>query len=338
MKTLKRTNILLLSLCTLATACVESVTMVSTEEMPVVVNCVLTRDSTQYLYLYQAKRLNESEYMSISNAKVIVSGSGHSYDFTWDGSRWKSDFVPEYDTEYALSVTLEDGKSIHSTTRFPERMSISMHPIYVDYRIAENARYYRIEGCKDEAFLWLTATEEYKDSVRHICTNHPGADNFNIVGGVWEDLPSSRVLLDEFKDSDWEVDWRDRRVWDSFIRACEGCPLHGDYLRIHHRLDQFNASSDPMIQIIHEEMTPFPGGFVLEVDEYFKSLLPYGGYISHPLRSYFVSKEYDTYLRNVAKVELHSDELASMYSTDTNYTNIQGAIGIFGSAYWWDYV
>ena len=45
----KTRSILLMTLmlCVLVTACVESITMHSSEEMPVVVNCVLTRDSTQ---------------------------------------------------------------------------------------------------------------------------------------------------------------------------------------------------------------------------------------------------------------------------------------------------
>jgi len=336
----KTRSILLMTLmlCVLVTACVESITMHSSEEMPVVVNCVLTRDSTQYLYLYYARKLDESEYKSITNAKVIVSESGRSYEFAWDGARWQSEFVPEYGTEYNLSVTLEDGRFVYAKTRFPEKMFIVGTPIYFASQNifgGSECRYYTVIGCQDKAFIWLTGIKNNKGSVSNICTNHSGADNSNIVGGAWEDLPNSQKILKEYSDNPPEADsGEDPRIWNSYKNACLGLPFHKDYLRIRHDMNYASGSSAPLVQKDAVE-TPVPGGFILDAD---KHEYVYGATYMLPLRTYFLSEEYDIYLSNVVKAGLHQDELASMYSMDLNYTNIHGGIGIFGSAYWNDYV
>ena len=72
-----------LALSCFAPSCAETIVMDPEEEMPIVVNCVLTNDGmdhsgiiTQYLDLYYAKRPSEAVQTPISDAKVTVKGRG----------------------------------------------------------------------------------------------------------------------------------------------------------------------------------------------------------------------------------------------------------------------
>ena len=118
----------------LASSCVEPIVMDPLEEMPVVVNCVLTRERdpgkndvipVQTLNLFYAKRPSDKEYLTISDAVVKVSGAGQTYDFTWDGERWTSTFLPDFGTEYSLEVSLPDGNRLSARTVVPMKMSLS---------------------------------------------------------------------------------------------------------------------------------------------------------------------------------------------------------------------
>ena len=100
-----------LSLLTfLAVSCVEAINLDPMEEMPVVVTCVLTTETTeQSLELFYAKRPSETGYVSIPDAKVVVrddgSAGGAVHEFKWNGEKYVCTFTPAYNTRYLLEVT-----------------------------------------------------------------------------------------------------------------------------------------------------------------------------------------------------------------------------------------
>ena len=143
---------LLLSLLPfLAAACVEPIVMDPLEEMPVVVQCVLTKDragdglfygdyqfngngnytyfdpedtTVQYLDLYYARRPGETEPAKISDAVVSVKegvGKGAKiYPFSRNGERWEAVFGPVFGETYTLEVIIPGRKDhIFATTVFP---------------------------------------------------------------------------------------------------------------------------------------------------------------------------------------------------------------------------
>ena len=68
---------MILSLIVLAgilPSCIEYVNMDSREEMPVVVNCVLTRDTVQTLRLYRMRVLSETGNVPVEGATVFFAG------------------------------------------------------------------------------------------------------------------------------------------------------------------------------------------------------------------------------------------------------------------------
>jgi len=346
-------TIVSLSCLFLAAACVEPISLDPMEEMPVVVNCVLTKNDVQTLNLFYARRPSESGYINISDASVQISGGGQTHEFAWADSCWRSEFTPEYGVRYSLSVTLNDGKTLTSRTDFPKEMMIYGTPIYVMNMHNSWSKYYQIFSwvrdtyfddirlVDEEVFVWFTPHGEYRDRVSNFCTNHPGADHENVTGTVWEELPIASILEEDYKNvASNPFGDADPEVWKQFKAACTGLPAHKNFLRIHHTPGFEGGTPGPLYQMWDEKET-LEDGFALAADLMVDITPPGtigGQYIALPIRSYFLSKEYDTYLKNVVKADIHGDELASKYSMDLNYTNIEGGLGIFGSLYWRDYV
>ena len=335
----------------LASSCVEPIIMDPLEEMPVVVNCVLTRARVidkdeipvQDLNLFYAKRPSDNEYVTISDAVVKVSGPGQTYDFVWNGGKWISTFIPEFGTEYTLDVTLPDGKRLSARTVVPQEMYISGVPVYSGRHCCSSATYYRVEPRDQEAFIWITGAED-RPEIRRFCTNHPGADDSNVVDGVWQDLPIAVSVRDNYNNIfNDTLEEADRDLWMKFGRMCLDLPIHKDYLRIHHPASFDNGITGHLIQNIYHGYSPSADGFILAADS-IDAIDPPAGSVGRyttyrlPIRTYFLSQEYDLYLSKIIDRGFHKDELAAMYSMDQNYTNIEGGLGIFGAMYYSDYV
>lgn len=180
-----------LVLLTFAVACVEPIVMDPMEEMPVVVQCVLTRESNslnddpeptkQYLDLYYARRPGEVAPTPIDNAIVVVRDltesnwnnnyKGDAYTFSWNGSRWEAAFTPSFGGQYTLEIQVP-GRSQHikASTTFPadcyvQGKSIQLpapYPLYDGFYLGMSSsrlnRYYSV--------MWRFTTREflyYKD-------------------------------------------------------------------------------------------------------------------------------------------------------------------------------
>ena len=140
---------------TLAASCVEPIVMDPMEEMPVVVQCVLTKDragdgmfygqgymladepednTVQYLDLYYARRPGETGIQRISDAIVQIKEgeerNAKKYLFTWNGSRWEASFGPKYGTTYILEIMIP-GRTDHifARTTFPANCLLGRYRI-----------------------------------------------------------------------------------------------------------------------------------------------------------------------------------------------------------------
>jgi len=236
----------IITVALLLSSCVEPIVMDPLEEMPVVVNCVLTRDNwgvdyeqrpgyktpVQRLYLYYAKRPSEKEYSFIDDASVKVIGGGRTCWFSWNGECYTSEFLPDFGTEYKLDVKLKTGEKITAQTRYPECMGIASigvfsyaYPSPYDIRSSDaHWRYvtkatggynkdshsynYKTVICPDEAYIWITSKVDTTEIL--FSTSHHYSDNFNISEtGVFKDLPlfdQQKAQYADIKYTKWEND------------------------------------------------------------------------------------------------------------------------------------
>lgn len=332
------------------------------EEMPPVVCCVLTRDGksadygdtpVQSLKLYYARRASETGYVSIPDASVSITADRQTYPFTWDGEKYTCAFWPQFATEYKLKITLADGHRITANTRYPHQCALARVSVYNGYSVTSSAGYcylYRLKTDKpdneNEVYMWITPTVE---GISDFITNHPGADDFNVIAGaVSQDLPAWPTMKEDYKEiSNRTVEQCELEYWDRFEKMFVELPVHKSFLRIVHPLDYDNGFPEHLVHSAPKapggdvvQDVPETGLFIINTTEMIKRERPGGfGYIgpaySSPCKAHFVSKEYDHYLRTAVNKSIHADELTSLYEydLDADYSNIEGGIGIFGGLF-----
>ena len=318
-------------------SCVEPLVMDPLEEMPVVVQCVLERNSftylkdeeeqpvpVQYLDLYYARRPAEDNLRVIQDARVDVTDGDEHYLFRWNGSRWECPFLPRYGATYELMVTLPDQTIVQASTRFPDHCRLTGLTLYdwggptiggTPVTNIYDARYFylmqrgfAIPGTASpdspsphEAFLWIRF-KQGEHTWKRLYTSHPGVDDCNICTGSWNQL-------------DCVPQWRQNIVqrgytqqnWDHYEEICFHLPLHDGFLRIHHP-EHFQHQFGPDLlrywSVGDLESTP---GLLQEPESYpfLSSVFILGADFSPDVQTYgqpeyqffIVSKEYDKYLK-----------------------------------------
>lgn len=345
-----RSFILLLML----TSCVEPIVMDPEEDMPVVVHCVLTRDlamessnkeyiPVQSLNLFYAKSISDNgDYKMITDAKVNVSGDGNSYDFLWNGDVWECCFTPSFGATYTLTVRLNNGKVITSKTSFPKSVAFTREPLFTAWGSYYTiAHYLSCPVSDDDIYMWCCAPKGREFELTHFCTNHPGADNFNLSDKSLAELPVFDQMITDLKTSlDYykKDEASNRALFEDYLSLCATLPTHAGFVRIHHNKDLESLLPDYLVRKYNfqgnYEDRMIHNGYVLFTDfvTYIPNYIPM--MLIVPIQINIVSKEYDTYLRNLANNNLHYDELNNNYSMDLSYTNIDGGIGIFGSRWY----
>ncbi len=365
---MKRIIVVITSL--LAASCVEPIVMDPLEEMPVVVNCVLTREvyrdldygtpvysfpselPAQKLYLYFAKRPSEKEYTPINDATVKVSGGGQSYYFVWDGECWTSSFLPVFEETYDLSIKLKDGKELSSTMVFPSFVGViggvppffescsnnittvstdSKKTVIIASAFAASEPFIGYRGSPDgnssdvekngTSNLWVFAKEGDKN-VEKIITNHPGADNFNIINGSFDNFNAYKHLHSNI-NIPFYTDYH------SYLKNyLSSSPVHKDYVRITY---DWNSEFCLAADFDSDRMVSYDDPYGIDPDG--DGLYP-GLYIDTRYEFYFMSDEYDALLRELANKQMHSDELVfQFFSPDIDYSNIVNGKGYFGAMY-----
>jgi uncharacterized protein YcnI len=120
----------LLLVCCIS-SCVEYVNLDSDQEMPVVVNCVLTRDTVQVAKIYRLRLLSSAESNPIEDAEVLLQEKDKNGDFKTkaefkraEGINWEVRFQPEYGTDYRLVIKIPGENDISATTEFPDDLRL----------------------------------------------------------------------------------------------------------------------------------------------------------------------------------------------------------------------
>lgn len=110
--------------------CVEDLKIRPTH-YPVCVECILTGDDVQWLSLYRAGDLTDSEFVPISEAKVSISCNNNEgevvekHDFIYsDNGRWSCHFRPVSGQRYTLDIHVSSGESLTAKTLFPDSLIV----------------------------------------------------------------------------------------------------------------------------------------------------------------------------------------------------------------------
>lgn len=376
-------NLILLILLMMLSSCIEYVNLDSREEMPVVVNCVLTRDTVQTLRLYRMRVLSETGNAPVEEATVFLQGKDNNGKFQTvaefhrtEGINWEVKFQPEYDTDYGLLIKIPGKEDITATTHFPEDLrlikcrrwafwedeidiiGIPTTPVCIMYtaEVRKGKRYTEwnelkkkdgtpfkayLQVCENPCKFWVfphTDTTsvrptgkplnifneefyQYSGSrqafAKHIATNHPGADRFNITAKRLENLSywSRPMIQGETDYSGW------------CLYLCPDIPVFDGFVRIDHPADYRNGLTEKDLEVNYNSSDRC---FYLEGD-YSDNFDPLTG-PSFLNEVHFVSEEYDTYLRALyVKLQNKNDFVLSSYDYDNVYSNIKGGTGIFGA-------
>lgn len=312
-------------LIAILTGCVETIVMDPGEEdLPVMVNCLLTPDSdVQMLYLQYVKGKSAMDYIPIIDAKVYVTAvfilqPDTLYFHHVDGNRWESEDDPmkriKGGRHYNLTVEIPGRDIIQAETTSPiayrpypysdlaEAPSMDDHTIYYQIRLSSEKPLTRTSP------VWVFAKGKHKtyelcdEYYPYIVTDHPYADDFNINGKKFSDLS----LTGDFDGHCMAISWP---AFHNMRRMMPELPLHDEFVRIEHLdTNRFHILAGPIEYPMEGE--PHQDHLVFS----------------------FVSDEYDEYLRNVyIKNRKTEHDITSIYSTESVFSNIEGGVGIFGS-------
>lgn len=310
-----------LSFLIAVTGCVETIVMDPDEDLPVMVNCLLSPDNdVQTLYLQYVKGKSQEDYVPITKAKVYVIGAFESgtdtlFFYHDEGNRWKSKNDPskriESNRYYALGVEIPGRDTIKAETVTPishhlEQGTIDTTDIIISLDFPSRDGWYLTQIRTSP--VWVVAKGKHKiyeqcdEYYPYIATDNPYADDFNINGMCFKDLSITG-------ENDGTGEWRLFRALFHMRRTMPGLPLHDNFVRFDH-LDTncFRMFAGPVeypkIGEAHQDHFLFM----------------------------FVSDEYDKYLRSVyVKNKKLEHDITSIYSTENTYSNIKGGVGIFGS-------
>lgn len=118
-----------------ATSCLEDIDIGGEENLPVVVTCVLRKDSVQTLRLYRMRKLYGSESQPVTDAEVFILQAGAKQG-TFDtaavfhrtqGSSWQASFEPSFSRKYDLVVRRPGEGDITASTRFPRDLRLRQY-------------------------------------------------------------------------------------------------------------------------------------------------------------------------------------------------------------------
>lgn len=183
-----RLRIVAIALLISLTSCVEEIKFDNVRKDRIVVNCLLSSDSVQYLYLTHNAQKGDMFFNEVENAVATLSSNGLVVGtFQKFGyGKWSLDFTPEPETKYELNVSVNGFEDIYAETIFPKDVKV-----FPDRSKGSFSKRYFVQERADNPF-WMFHLKQDIDTlmlkpaisasdrlVEFIGTSHPDADNFN---------------------------------------------------------------------------------------------------------------------------------------------------------------
>ena len=336
-------------------SCVETLDISTGEDLPVVLNCVLQETDSQTVNLHYAKRKSDKSYLPVGSAVIhlmeadsIVATFTESDEYTWT-----TDFRPKYGKEYTIKAMTGNGTILTATTRFPDDITVDQYwkrifinnELFVTYsfelRVYDRS-YIHYAPYGEGPYLgkcnmWIFPYKRNYSPVHdvgfaeYIGTTHPNADKFNVVGKTYMDFPFYVKYINSR-----ESVIRNEVGWIPLLDI--DFPIFKKFVHINHPASFNNgkkwASDDPyysngsffLIADFDSSPPPRPEN-PAELPEAW--IVPGG----HGLyRFFFVSDEYDLYLRDTYKLYMNRDNnILTIYENNNLYSNVANGLGVFGA-------
>ena len=347
-KSLLSLLILSMELLSLLTSCVRDVVLDAGEKPVVVVECILSNDDVQELYLDFTKGVSKKDAKPLTEAVATLIDLTESMtvgQFTKgkEENLWTLDYtaiplhhyrlevqVPGYDLIYAEDTMPEslDIKSATLTENIMENLGFGgPHPTFRDniycagtiYNTAYLPKHTLIYGMN---YNPQTSTHEIADD---IFTNLPVVDAFNVTSDVY--MPELHKSENPYLP---EVD-----VVKSLYADLKGAPKHRQYLLLEKEsLDNvlYQFVEDPVDRLSYDFLVfgSFTGDWYYYKNKDFCDPAPTEGYLVFES----LSDNYLAFIREAIHfMQLkESTDMSSIYLRDNVYTNVTGGLGIFAAS------
>lgn len=321
---LVRSSFQLCILLQLITSCTQDFSL-GTGERAVVVECILSCDSVQTLNLLYSHHMNSrNERTPISEANITLfdeTTSNYTGQFLYSNGGWVLPYAALPNHKYRLDIDIPGHEHISAVQKMPEQVEVygrehaggitSSDSRYQKYGIGFYGTAFSVGAMPEKTWIYALAYEEKTGQthiVEEICSEYPYVDNFNLTGESF--VPVTTHLGNEY----------------DVVNICkylEGQPLHKRYIRTNATFsDKSNTEKEDAIFLVC-------GSFYdCENPNSTEPLGSKGGIVFTT-----VSDDYDRYLQEAIyyQQQQESNDLTSIYKRDNIYTNIEGAIGIFGA-------
>ena len=299
-------------------ACVKDAVMDAGEDPQVVVECVLTDGPVQTLSIVYTKSASRIDTPILPEATVVLTDltvnreAGH-FERTV-GDTWSLDYAAIPGHRYRLDVTVADRGPIWAEQTMPEAPNIDVHWDWWRENLPKEEKYHATHGYVFSTdtlrspvwFYGINSIDDLSggDMVERLCTDYPEVDGFNQT--------ESAFLQAE-----------EKTLWGCWFRTSsypelEGEPYHRRYLRFPVREGK---KTEFLISGAFQNYMANSRDFI-HSEKHFAEL-----------HWFSASEDYDHYLTDswyYAEKEKSSD-FADVFLRENVYSNIQGAIGIFGA-------
>lgn len=349
MKVMKYVALIIsLLLCLSYTSCVRDVILDAGEAPQVVVECVISNDSIQKLYLNFTKGASKKEAKPLTEADAVLT------DITYPDSlitigrfirQEDNSWILEYNAvpghHYRLEIEVPGYDMIWAEDSMPVMIPILCNtiPLYTYYNDSEWGRdrwkdlyddhlngyayyfmgtYYRfLEGFSNSMWIYGIDTDWRTDTgpiASEIYTDVSTADNFNVKNKIF--IPEAEKLTNSQSGANIKIVGVNVKNYPDLA----GSYMHDRFLRI----DGGRAKETFLITC------NFKQWYYWYDDD---SLKPYYG--ARPMIFMSVSDAYDAYLKTALIMEemQNSSDMSTIYLRDNLPSNIHGGIGVFGCKY-----
>ena len=351
---MKRLWFLIFAVCMVLSSCVKDIVLDAGEEPKVVVECVLTEDPVQELYLSYTKGVSQAAADPLLEAEarlVDLDEYNFSVPFSPAGDgRWVLDYAALPGHRYRLEVKVPGHDLITAETKMPEVFWVK-HTYYevinCYLQIGAGSRLCKLDkyGYSGGSFYynfpdrcWVHFINDDGSIAETICTNFPGVDDFNLTGDTYMSDSVERPAYFNGNRADKPEsypEYADCYLYPVLI----GEGLHNSFLRIPKgesiSWEVFTTSS---IWSVHYPDMRNDISYYDNVSRLSRTYNISGSFETEgttgSLCFEVLSEEYDQYLAAAMRGAMLEDstDISRIYLRENILdTNIQGGQGIFGA-------
>ena len=310
------TGVVLLCLCT---GCIREVVMDAEDAPKVVVDCVLSEAPVQTLYLVYTKGASRPEAPALEEAAAVLTDLTENreagrFSRAADGS-WQLAYAAIPTHRYRLDVTVPGHEPVWAEQTMPPAPDIRVRwegewgkdstNLYKD----DYGYVFTVSSLKDPVWFYgmgYPSEESGEEPAALLATDFPGVDPFNQA-----ELSYVTYTEQEF----WYSDWLRFSTYPDLV----GKPMHKRYLRF------------PARETLQETDFLVSGSLQSTISD--KRDLVRAQKRHARLYYFSASEDYDRFLRESYHLleSKTSDNLTDIFLRTNVFSNIQGAIGLFGA-------